>query len=159
MNEHLSHFKEDIHLLLEAGFIAINQADEDSSKKLFHAAELIDPKNVLVWVGKGYLCLHKLDTVSAKKWFEKALTIDPENQMANAFLGLSYLFTPNGVGKGEKICLDSIQHTTDPQVKKFAESALEFSHSFIKKSYRKESPMGLHKKAPTHKKTPPKKKK
>ncbi|NGX30804.1 MAG: hypothetical protein K940chlam8_00155 [Chlamydiae bacterium] len=140
-------FKEDIHLLLEAGFIAINQADEDSAKKLFDASMLLDDKNVLCYVGKGYVALHKLDTKNAVNMFEKALEIDPENQMARTFLGLTQMFIPNKVTSGEKTCMEAMKETSDPQIKKFAESAIEFSNTFIKKGMGgTESPMKLHKK-------------
>jgi len=152
--KHQELFTEDIQLILEAGFIAINQADEDSARKLFRAAELIEPENALVHIGSGYLAMHKLDVVNAQKGFQKALEIEPENQMARAFLGLSYMFVPDGVIKGEKMCMNAIKHTHDKLVKNFAESALEFSDTFIKNQGKKQSPMGLHKK-PAHK---PKKK-
>jgi len=140
-------FKEDVHLLLEAGFIAINQADEDSAKKLFEASMLLDNENVLCYVGQGYLALHKLDTKKSVAMFEKALEIDPENKMAKTFLGLTQMFIPNKVAAGEKACLEAMKETTDPQIKRFAESALEFSDTFIKKGMGgTESPMKLHKK-------------
>lgn len=144
--KHHEAFKEDIHLLLEAGFIAINQADEDSAKKLLKAAALIEPNNILVHIGQGYLAMHKLDAVTAQKHFEHALTMDPDNQMAKAFLGLSYLFIPNGVAKGERMCSDVLQHTKETQLKDFAESALEFSDTFIRQQGKKAGPMSLQKK-------------
>ena len=43
----LQDYKKDFILFLEAGFIAINQADETSAINLFNAAKLFDPKNSL----------------------------------------------------------------------------------------------------------------
>jgi hypothetical protein len=145
--EHLKLFKEDIHDLLEAGFIAINQADEDSARQLFDASMLLDNGNILCWIGKGYLALHKLDTKTATIMFEKALEIEPHNQMARTFLGFTQMFIPNKVDSGEKICHEAMKATDIPEIKKFAQSAIEFSETFIKKGMGgTESPMKLHKK-------------
>ena len=51
----LQKFRDHFILMAEAGSIAVNQADEDAAFKLFKAAELLDPKNVLPKVGRGYL--------------------------------------------------------------------------------------------------------
>jgi hypothetical protein len=40
--------KKDFILFLEAGFIAVNQADELSALNLFSAAEVLEPKNPLI---------------------------------------------------------------------------------------------------------------
>ena len=50
----LAKYKEHFIVMVEAGFIAVNQADEDSAMKLFKAATLLDPKNLLPRVGMGY---------------------------------------------------------------------------------------------------------
>ena len=145
--EHLKTFKEDIHDMLEAGFIAINQADEDSARQLFEASMLLDPENILCWIGKGYLALHKLDTKTATLMFEKALELEPNNQMAYTFLGFTKMFVPNKVAEGEKICHQALEKSDEPEVKEFAKSAIEFSETFIKKGMGgTESPMKLHKK-------------
>ena len=59
--EDLSKYDDDFFLFLEAGFIAINQADEDAAVKLFKACELLRPENSLIKVGMGYMHLHKLE--------------------------------------------------------------------------------------------------
>ena len=56
--EDLKKYEEDFFLFLEAGFIAINQADEDSAVKLFKTCELLQPENPLIKIGFGYLHLH-----------------------------------------------------------------------------------------------------
>jgi hypothetical protein len=43
----LQKFKDHFILMAEAGFIAINQSDEDAAIKLFAAAQLLDPNNPL----------------------------------------------------------------------------------------------------------------
>ena len=59
----LKKYKEDWLLFTEAGFIAVNQADEDAAIKLFRAGETLNPENTLPQVGIGYLHLHKLDSL------------------------------------------------------------------------------------------------
>ncbi len=126
-------YKEDFILLAEAGFIAVNQADEDAALKLFKAAELLDSSNVLPKVGMGYLHLHKLELKQAVKNFEDVLHKDPHNDMAKAFLGLCLSMMPNSVDKGEKILEQSLK-SKDPLIKNMADSAIDFVEKFIKKS-------------------------
>ena len=126
-------YKNDFVLLLESGFIAVNQANEDAAYKLFKAAELLDPENVLPKVGFGYLHLHKLELKQAVKTFEEVLDQEPENDMAKAFLGLCMSMTPNAVAKGEKI-LHQTTKSKDPMVKRLANTAIDFVEKFVKKS-------------------------
>jgi hypothetical protein len=127
-------FKDDFILLCEAGFIAVNQADEDSANKLFRASELLNQENLLPKIGKGYLHLCKLELKQACKIFEEILAKDPSNEMAKTFLGLSLSLNPNEVNKGEKILEESAQKAKDPLIKKLADNALEFVEKFVKKS-------------------------
>ena len=126
-------YKEDFILLLEAGFIAVNQADEDAATKLFKAAALLDPKNPLPKVGVGYLHLHKLELKQAIKAFEEVLDQDPTNDMAKAFLGLSMSLQPSSLEKGEKI-LEQTLKSSDPMIKRLSDSSLDFVERFIKKT-------------------------
>ena len=125
-------YKEDFILLLEAGFIAVNQADEDSALKLFRAAMLLDPNNPLPTIGIGYLHLHKLELKQAIKAFEDVLDKDPSNDMAKAFLGICMSMQPNTTGKGEKI-LEQTLKSKDPMIKKLSDTAIDFVENFIKK--------------------------
>lgn len=126
-------YKEDFILLAEAGFIAVNQADEDSALKLFRAAEILDPKNILPKLGFGYLHLHKLELKQAVKNFEAVLEIDPHNDMAKAFMGLCLSMMPNTIDKGEKI-LEQTLKSKDSDIRQMAGSAIDFVEKFIKKS-------------------------
>ena len=130
----LSKFKDHFILLAEAGFIAVNQADEDSAVKLFKASQLLDPQNSLPKVGLGYMHLCKLELKAACKAFEEVLAKEPTNEMAKAFLGLSLSLTPNEVAKGEKILEESAQKSHDPEVKKLAATAIDFVEKFVKKA-------------------------
>lgn len=126
-------YKEDFILLSEAGFIAVNQADEDAALKLFRAAELLNPSNVLPKVGFGYLHLHKLELKQAVKAFEEVLEKEPHNEMAKAFLGLSMSMMPTSIDKGEKI-LEQTLKSKDPLIKRLAGTAIDFVEKFVKKT-------------------------
>jgi tetratricopeptide (TPR) repeat protein len=126
-------YKEDFTLMLEAGFIAVNQADEDAALKLFRAAELLNPENPMAKVGFGYLHLHKLELKQAVKAFEEVLEIEPDNEMAKAFLGLCMSMMPNSVDKGEKI-LEQTLKSKDPMIKRLAGTAIDFVEKFVKKT-------------------------
>ena len=129
----IKNYKDDFILLAEAGFIAVNQADEDAALKLFKAAELLDPANPLPKLGFGYLHLHKLELKQAVKNFEDVLDKDPRNDMAKAFMGLCLSMMPNTVDKGEKI-LEQSMKSKDPLIKQMAGSAIDFVDKFIQKT-------------------------
>ena len=126
-------YKDDFILFLEAGFIAVNQADEDAALKLFRAAEMLNPQNQLPKVGFGYLHLHKLDVKKACKMFEEVLEAEPNNEMAKALLGISMSFGPTSVAGGEKI-LHETAHSKDPMIQKLSNTAIDFVERFVKKS-------------------------
>jgi tetratricopeptide (TPR) repeat protein len=130
----LSKYNEDRFLLLEAGFIAINQADEDSAVKLFKACEILDPKNPLIQAGFGYLHFHKLELEAAITYFEKALALDPNNEMAKTMMGLSLSLLPNKVAEGEKILMESARSSSDKSIKSVANTSLDFVDAFVKKT-------------------------
>ena len=130
----LKKYKEHFIIMVEAGFIAVNQADEDSAVKLFKAATLIDPNHTLPQVGMGYLHLCKLELVQACKIFNEILAKDPKNEMAKTFLGLAMSLNPKEVAAGEKLLEESASKSSDAQVKTLAQNALDFVERFIKKA-------------------------
>lgn len=125
-------FKDDFYVLLEAGFIAVNQADEDAAVKLFKAAEMLDPKNILPTVGFGYLHLHKLELSQAIKRFEEALQKEPGNDMAKSLLGICMSLSPEMMAQGEKILAQTMK-SKDPSIKELSNTALDFVEKFVKK--------------------------
>ena len=129
----LQKFKDHFILLCEAGFIAVNQADEDAALKLFRAAELCRPDNTLPKVGYGYLHLHKLELKQAVRIFEEVLAEEPHNEMAKAFWGICMSMMPNEVEKGEKI-LEQTAKSKDPMIKKLCSTAIDFVEKFVKKA-------------------------
>ncbi|MBI2742962.1 MAG: hypothetical protein HYX48_03505 [Chlamydiales bacterium] len=130
----LAKYKDHFILLVEAGFIAVNQADEDAAVKLFRASELLNPESTLPKVGLGYMHLCKLELKQACKLFEEVLRKDPANEMAKAFLGLSMALTPSDVSKGEKILEETAKQSKDPGIKSLASTAIDFVERFVKKA-------------------------
>lgn len=128
----LHKFKEDFILFLESGFIAVNQADEDSAVKLFKAAQLLDEHSTLPKVGLGYLHLHKLELRQACQLFEDVIKKEPTNEMAKTFLGLCLTMSPNAVDKGEEL-LHQMQSSDDKLIQGLSKTALDFVDTFIKK--------------------------
>jgi Flp pilus assembly protein TadD len=129
----LQKYKDDFVLLLESGFIAASQTDEDAAVKLFRAAQLLQPENPLPKVGFGYIHLLKLELNQACKKFEEVLKVDPHNEMARAMLGLSTALTVKEADKGEKILEEAMHRTKDESVKNMASTAIEFVEKYVKK--------------------------
>lgn len=141
----LQKFRDHFILLCEAGFVAVNQADEDAAIKLFKASALLNPENTLPKVGMGYMHMMKLELKQACNLFEEILHTEPHNEMARAFLGISYALTATETAKGEKMLEEAAKKTSDPSIKKLAHSAIDFVEKFLKKA---PSPIqtGSHKK-------------
>jgi tetratricopeptide (TPR) repeat protein len=129
----LQTYKDDFVLLLETGFIAAGQTDEDAASKLFRAAQLLSPQNMLPKVGFGYIHLLKLELKQACKMFEEVLKSDPDNNMAKALLGLSTSLTIKDAEKGEKLMEDAMKHSKDPSIKTMAATGIEFVEKFVRK--------------------------
>ncbi len=133
MGQQLEKYKDHFILLCEAGFIAVNQADEDAAAKLFKASQLLKPDNTLPKVGLGYLHLMKLELKQACALFNEVIAKEPDNEMAKTFLGISLSFTPADVAKGEHILEETAQKAKDPSIKTLAASAIDFIEKFVKK--------------------------
>ena len=130
----LDKYKNDFKLLLEGGFFAANQADEDAAKKCFSAAQALQPSNTMPKVGLGYIHLLKLELKQACGIFEEIITKEPHNEMARALLGLSFALTTKEVSKGEKLLLEAEKNSSDSSVKQMTQTAIEFIDRFIKKA-------------------------
>jgi hypothetical protein len=133
MTQLIKKYREDWLLFTEAGFIAVNQADEDSALKLFRAAELLNPENYLPKVGFGYLHLHKLELKQATEIFEHVLHKEPKNDMARALLGICTSMIPSSIDKGEKILAQTLD-SKDPMIRNLSLTAIDFVEKFVKKS-------------------------
>lgn len=133
----MSHYKrhmEDAILFTEAGFIAVNQADEDAALKLFKAAELLNPASTLPQVGVGYLHLHKLDLKEAAKQFEAVIKREPGNEMAVTLYGIALGLSSETAGKGEKILHDTSRGSQDPLLRQLGDTAIAFIDRFVKRT-------------------------
>ncbi len=134
MTELQKKFKDDYITLVEAGFIAVNQADEDAAVKLFRAAGLLRPDNTFPQVGLGYLHLCKLELKEACRYFEEVLKKEPANEMAKAFLGLTLSLTPHKIDEGEKVLIAAAKEAKDPTVKQLAEDTIQFVEKYLRKT-------------------------
>ena len=129
----LQQYKDHFILFVEAGFIAVNQLDEDAALKLFRAAELLKPETTLPKVGVGYLHLCKLELKKACQCFEEVLAKEPNNDMAKTFLGLSLSLSPKELKKGEDMLEEMSKKSQDPGIKKLSQTAIDFVDRFVKK--------------------------
>jgi len=127
-------FEDHFLMLCEAGFIAVNQYDEDAATKLFAASALLKPESTLPKIGRGYMHMMKLELKQACNLFDEVLVKEPDNEMAKSFLGLSYTLTATDVAKGEKMLEEMATKAEEPLVKQLADSALEFVDKFVKKA-------------------------
>ncbi len=125
-------FKDDFILLLESGFIAVNQMDEKSALNLFNASELLDEKSILPQVGIGYLYFHKLEIKKAIAAFKSALEVEPNNEMAKALLGICYSLMPANIQDSEHI-LEETKKSKNQYIKKLSNTTLDFIDDFVKK--------------------------
>jgi len=133
MKQDLKKYQNDFILLCEAGFIAVNQMDEDAATKLFKASLLLKPENCLPKVGLGYMYLMQLKVKEAMTMFNEVIAKEPDNEMAKTFLGLTCTFTANELAKGETMLEESAKTATDPSIKELATNALQFVDKFVKK--------------------------
>ena len=122
----LDFFVEDFPLFIEAGFIAVKQLDEIASKRLFKAAEALNPNNPAPQLGMGYIALNKLRVSEAVTTFEAILKKDPEHHLARALLGIAFLLTQDKKKKGEQLIIEAREKTDDPTIKNLAEVCLEW---------------------------------
>jgi len=132
MSDLTNKYKEEFILFLEAGFIAVNHADEDSARKLFAASKLLKPENVLIDVGLGYMHMCKLELKKAETHFKHVLDNDPTNEMAKTMLGITLSMSPHKGTEGEKI-LTELAKSSTPEAKKVSKDALAFVDNFVKK--------------------------
>ena len=132
MSELLEKHKDDFVLLLEAGFIAVNFAEEDAAQKLFAASTLLNPTSVLNQIGYGYMHMCKLELKKAEECFRSVLKVEPDNDMARTMLGITMSMSPKKGAEGEKL-LSELTKTGNDEVKQVSKDALEFVDEFVKK--------------------------
>lgn len=152
MQEKLQELKGDFPLMVEAGFIAIKQVDEDSAKKCFYAAMVMDPEHSLPVLGLGLINLLKLDLDEAKKLFQMVLDKEPKNEMAKTYLGIANLYTvtEGGLKEGRQLIDEAMVKTKDEELKQLGKHSEEL-YKEIKKKMRDLHPLESDQKLPPSK--------
>ncbi len=119
-HEEFKKFRPDSAALIEAGFVAIRQVDQESARKCFMASMVIDPNNSLPVLGLGIIHLFDLNIIEAKKTFHEILKHEPENHVAKTMLGIANLYTvtEEGLKEGGDLIEDSMSATNDAELKK-----------------------------------------
>jgi Flp pilus assembly protein TadD len=129
----LSPYEEDFGLMVEAGFIATKNSDEESARRLFNAAAVLKPQSPAPLVGLGYIALNKLKLKEAEMRFKAALEMEPEHHLAKAFLGIVYLLVEPKRSEGEKLLQDAMEKSDDPSIVSLVKSSMEWAKSDLKK--------------------------
>lgn len=122
----LAYFAEDYSLLVEAGFVAVKQLDEIAARRIFKAAEILNPDNPASQIGFGYIALNKLRVTEAATIFEAILDKDPKHRLAQALLGVVYLLTQDKKKRGEQLLIEAKDGCDDPTIKNLAEVCLDW---------------------------------
>jgi predicted Zn-dependent protease len=133
MGNLLKEVDEDYPLLIEAGFIAVTQADEDCAKKLFRAAKVLRPESSAWQMGFGYIALNKLEVKEAYRIFERIVKNESDNYLARTFLGLSHLLLKKGREEGEALIREAMEKSDDPAVQHLGEVSLKWMEEYYKK--------------------------
>jgi len=122
----LAYFSEDYSLLIEAGFVAVKQLDEIAARRIFKAAEILNPDNPASQIGLGYIALNKLRVAEAATIFEAVVNKDPKHRLAQALLGVAYLLTQDKKKRGEQLLIEAKDGCDDPKIKNLAEVCLDW---------------------------------
>lgn len=130
----LDFFSDDYSLFIEAGFVAIKQSDEIAARRLFKAAETLNPLNPASQLGLGYIALNKLQVTEATAIFETILKNDPEHHLARALLGVAYLLTKDKKKQGEELIQAARSKSDDPTIQNLAEVCMEWMGKDLSKS-------------------------
>lgn len=133
----------DYFLFLEAGFVAVNNTDEDSALKLFMAAQTLRPDNHFYKIGFGYMHMCKLELKQAEDMFASVLTKDPKNEMAQSFLAICRSMMPGKAAEGEKMLTQVAKESSDADIKELVNRSRDFIDNFVKKGT--SSPMDIAK--------------
>lgn len=131
--EKFTEFKEDLSLLVEAGFVSVKQLDEISAARLFQAAQCLSPLNTAPKIGMGWIALNKLEMKEATSIFESVVETEPDNHLAQTILGVCYLLTKGKLKKGEKLIQETMEKTTDPGIKTLGANSLEWAQNDLSK--------------------------
>lgn len=127
-------YKDDFVLLLEAGFVAMNQLDEESATKLFHGAQTLRPESFEPRVGLAAIALHKLQTDKSIAILEDVMNQGHENYLAGALLGISYILSNQKIDKGQMLLKEAMEKADDTATKRLGTLWLEVIEKGLAKS-------------------------
>lgn len=118
--EHMEKFAkfkdEDIAMLAEMGFIAINQLDEVSAMRLFTAVKMLDHEQTIGILGTAIVLLHKMDLERAMILFNNILEREPEHYLAQTYIAVCQILGKKHMQEGVK-AMERIQKATeDPTI-------------------------------------------
>lgn len=133
MQELMEELKGDFPLLIEAGFVAVNQRDEESALRLFMAASVLEPHSCAPEIGYGFVALNKLELDQAEKHFRKVLDKDSEHHLAKAFLGITLAFNEKTRSQGKQLLEEAKKASDDPHVKNLGETSLSWLEKDLNK--------------------------
>jgi tetratricopeptide (TPR) repeat protein len=88
----ISPSKEEIALLMEAGFICRDSKKFQEARDLFAGVRALLPKNETADVALGTVFFHQSDFDGAITQYERALEKNPRSAYAYAHMGEAYLF-------------------------------------------------------------------
>ena len=127
-------FREDLSLLIEAGFVAVKQLDETSAQRIFNAAQVIAPDSTAPKLGFGFIALSKMECEEAAKIYGEIIEIEPDNELARTFFGICLLFTKGKDKEGSAIIEKIKESSQDPNIINLANQAMEtYELKFAKK--------------------------
>jgi hydroxymethylpyrimidine pyrophosphatase-like HAD family hydrolase len=126
-------YKDHFILFIEAGFIAVNQMDEASALRLFHAAKLINPHALINDLGMGYFHLCRLEITKCLEHLDRILKQEPHNEIALAFKAMALTMSTDKVKEGHKL-LEELKRSHNKDVEQFSHQGLEFIEKYVKKT-------------------------
>lgn len=128
----INFYLEDFALFIEAGFVAVKQLDEIAARRLFKAAELLNPESSAPKLGLGYIELNKMRSNEASKIFESILEKEPHHCLAKALLGISYLMMKEKRVEGENLIKEAKAESDDPTIQNLAEVSVQWLNKDLK---------------------------
>ena len=138
-------FIEDFSLFIQAGFMAIYQADEDSATKLFMAAQLLRPDHPIPHIGYGYIALYKLDSQGVRMATKPVLEKEPSHSVARTLVALSDLL--EGKEDGTLSPLEELatvaKQSEDPLIEKIFSLMTDWSKERERARIENRSPMEM----------------
>jgi hypothetical protein len=132
MNQ-MENYEQDFGILVEAGFIAVKQGDEDSAVKLFKAAQVVNPQHNAPKIGFGYIALNKLEIPEAIEIFESIVNNENDNFLAKTFLGLCLMLEKTDMERGSNLVNEVLKGCKDESVIQFAQETVRWKKEYFEK--------------------------